>query len=131
MIEVNRYKDTFRLYYIFTNNKMSWELVKLNWREKMAQEITVDFSEQIAKTQTKIDRLQKLIHDIENQKYALENYKKNDVLSTDKVRLLLRGLSTCPINISVETLIPLLEQNIEDNTALIHELAKELGIDIK
>ncbi|MCT3118404.1 DUF1359 domain-containing protein, partial [Lactococcus lactis] len=25
----------------------------------------------------------------------------------------------------------LLEQNIEDNTALIHELAKELGIDIK
>ena len=97
----------------------------------MAQEITVDFSEQIAKTQTKIDRLQKLIHDIENQKYALENYKKNDVLSTDKVRLLLRGLSTCPINISVETLIPLLEQNIEDNTALIHELAKELGIDIK
>ncbi|MCT3140953.1 DUF1359 domain-containing protein, partial [Lactococcus lactis] len=26
---------------------------------------------------------------------------------------------------------PLLEQNIEDNTALIHELAKELGIDIK
>ncbi|MRM77157.1 DUF1359 domain-containing protein, partial [Lactococcus lactis subsp. cremoris] len=27
--------------------------------------------------------------------------------------------------------IPLLEQNIEDNTALIHELAKELGIDIK
>ncbi|MBU6000861.1 DUF1359 domain-containing protein, partial [Lactococcus lactis] len=31
----------------------------------------------------------------------------------------------------VGTLIPLLEQNIEDNTALIHELAKELGIDIK
>ncbi|WP_311317544.1 DUF1359 domain-containing protein [Lactococcus lactis] len=25
----------------------------------------------------------------------------------------------------------MLEQNIEDNTALIHELAKELGIDIK
>nr|WP_260318492.1 DUF1359 domain-containing protein [Lactococcus lactis] len=24
-----------------------------------------------------------------------------------------------------------MEQNIEDNTALIHELAKELGIDIK
>lgn len=97
----------------------------------MSQEITVDFSEKVTETQTKIDRLQSMIHDIENQKYALENYKKNDVLSTDKVRLLLRGLSTCSINISVETLIPLLEQNVEDNTALIHELAKELGIDIK
>ncbi|WP_195928017.1 DUF1359 domain-containing protein [Lactococcus lactis] len=94
----------------------------------MPQEITVDFSEQIAKTKTKIDRLQSMIHDIENQKYVLENYKKSDILSTDRVRLLLNGLS---INISVETLIPLLEQNIEDNTALIHELAKELGIDIK
>lgn len=97
----------------------------------MPHEITVDFTEQVTETQTKIDRLQSMIHDIENQKYALENYKKNDVLSTDKVRLLLRGLSTCSINISVETLIPLLEQDIEDNTALIHELAKELGIDIK
>ncbi|KSU06638.1 Phage protein [Lactococcus lactis subsp. lactis] len=94
----------------------------------MPQEITVDFSEQIAKTKTKIDRLQSMIHDIENQKYALEDYKKSDILSTDRVRLLLNGLS---INISVETLIPLLEQNIEDNTAIINELAKELGIDIK
>lgn len=97
----------------------------------MPQEITVDFSEQVAETQNKIDRLQSVIRDIENQKYALENYKKDDVFSTDEVRLLLRGLSTCSINISVETLIPLLKQNIEDNTALIHELAKELGIDIK
>ena len=94
----------------------------------MSQEITVDFSEQIAKTKTKIDRLQSMIHDIENQKYALENYKKRDILSTDRVRLLLNGLS---INISVETLIPLLEKNIEDNTALIQNLVKELGIDIK
>ena len=46
---------------------MSWELAKLNWRENMLQEITVDFSEQIAKTQTKIDRLQKLIHHVRNQ----------------------------------------------------------------
>lgn len=97
----------------------------------MSQEITVDVSEKVTETQTKIDRLQSMIHDIENQKYALENYKKNDVFSTDKVRLLLRGLSTCSINTSVETLIPLLEQNIEYNTVLIHELAKELGIDIK
>ncbi|WP_396443355.1 DUF1359 domain-containing protein [Lactococcus lactis] len=97
----------------------------------MLQEITVDFTEQVYETQTKIDRLQSMIHDIENQKYALENYKKDDVFSTDEVRLLLRGLSPCSINISVETLIHLLEQNIEDNTALIHELAKELGIDIK
>ncbi|MDR9866590.1 DUF1359 domain-containing protein [Lactococcus cremoris] len=59
----------------------------------MKQEITVDFSEKVTETQTKIDRLQGLIHDIENQKYALQNYKKNDVLSTDKERLLLRGLS--------------------------------------
>ena len=97
----------------------------------MSHEITVDFSEKVTETQTKIDILQSMIHDIENQKYALENYKKNDVLSTDKVRLLLRGLSPCSINISVETLIPLLEQNIEYNTVLIHELAKELGIDIE
>lgn len=97
----------------------------------MPHEITVDFTEQVYETQTKIDRLQSMIHDIENRKHALEIYKKDAVFSTDEVRLLLRGLSTCSINISVETLIPLLEQNIEDNTALIHELARELGIDIK
>ncbi|MCC4121352.1 DUF1359 domain-containing protein [Lactococcus lactis] len=97
----------------------------------MAQEITVDFSEKVTETQTKIDILQSMIHDIENQKYALENYKKDDALSTDRARLILHGLSTysCSFNISVETLIPLLEQNIKDNTALIHELAKELGIE--
>ena len=35
----------------------------------MPQEITVDFSEQIAKTKTKIDRLQSIIHDWTNVKY--------------------------------------------------------------
>lgn len=94
----------------------------------MPQEINVDFTEQVTEIKTKIDRLQSMIHDIENQKYALENYKKNDVFSPNKVILLLGGLS---INISVKTLIPLLEQNIEDNTALINELAKELGIEVE
>lgn len=42
----------------------------------MSQEITVDFTEQVYETQTKIDRLQSMIHDIENQKHALEIYKK-------------------------------------------------------
>ena len=32
----------------------------------MPQEITIDFSEQIAKAQTKIDRLQDMIHDVRN-----------------------------------------------------------------
>lgn len=96
----------------------------------MSQEITVDFSEQIAKTQTKIDRLESLIHYVKNQKNALEYYKKSDVLLSDKVVLNLSGFTQCSFNARVGTLIPLLEQNIEDNTALINELAKELGIDI-
>ena len=96
----------------------------------MPQEITVDFSEQIVETKIKIDRLQKLIHHVRNQKNALEHYKKSDVLLTDKVGLNLSGFTPCSFNARVGTLIPLLEQNIEDNTALIHELAKELGIDI-
>ena len=59
----------------------------------MKQKINFYFLKKVTETQTKIDRLQGLIHDIENHKYALQNYKKNDVLSTDKERLLLRGLS--------------------------------------
>lgn len=35
----------------------------------MPQEITIDFSEQIAKAQTKIDRLKDMIHDVRYQSY--------------------------------------------------------------
>lgn len=97
----------------------------------MPQEITVDFSEQIVETKIKIERLESLIRYVESQKNALEHYKKSDILLTDKVGLKLSGYSPCSFNISVETLIPLLEQNIEDNTVLIHELAKELGIEVE
>ncbi|AII12462.1 Hypothetical protein NCDO2118_0975 [Lactococcus lactis subsp. lactis NCDO 2118] len=97
----------------------------------MSQEITVDFSEQIAKVQTKIERLESLIYYVKNQKNALEHYKNNDVLLTDKVGLNLSGVAQCSFNASVATLIPLLEQNIEYNTALINELAKELGIEVE
>lgn len=97
----------------------------------MSQEITVDFSEQIVEIQVKIERLESLIYYVKNQKNALEHYKKSDVLLTDKVGLNLSGFTQCSFNARVGTLIPLLEQNIEDNTTLIHELAKELGIDIK
>ena len=96
----------------------------------MSQEITVDFSEQIAKTQTKIDRLQKLIHHVRNQNIVLDDFKKNHIPRDTKFELNLGGVLKCSVNINVGTLIPLLEQNIEDNTALINELAKELGIDI-
>ncbi len=97
----------------------------------MSQEITVDFSEQIAKTQTKIDRLQKLIHHVRNQKIVLDDFKTNHISTDTKFELNLGGVLKCSVKINVGTLIPLLEQNIEDNTDLIHELAKELGIDIK
>ena len=97
----------------------------------MPQEITVDFSEQIVETKIKIERLENLIHYVKSQKNALEHYKKSDVLLTDKVGLNLSGFTPCSFNARFDTIIPLLEQNIEDNTALIHELAKELGIDIK
>ena len=97
----------------------------------MPQEITVDFSEQIVETKIKIERLENLIHYVKSQKNALEHYKKSDVLLTDKVGLNLSGFTPCSFNARVDTIIPLLEQNIEDNTALIHELAKELGIEIK
>lgn len=97
----------------------------------MPQEITVDFSEQIVETKIKIERLESLIYYVKNQKNALEHYKKSDVLLTDKVELNLSGFTPCSFITRVGTLITLLEQNIEDNTALINELAKELGIDIK
>ncbi|MCT3099991.1 DUF1359 domain-containing protein, partial [Lactococcus lactis] len=48
-----------------------------------------------------------------------------------KLELNLGGVLKCSVKINVGTLIPLLEQNIEDNMVLINELAKELGIDIK
>lgn len=97
----------------------------------MPQEITVDFSEQIVETKIKIERLESLIYYVKNQKNALEHYKKSDVLLTDKVGLNLSGFTPCSVKINVGTLIPLLEQNIEDNTALINELAKELGIEVE
>ncbi|AII13131.1 Hypothetical protein NCDO2118_1667 [Lactococcus lactis subsp. lactis NCDO 2118] len=98
----------------------------------MSQEITVDFSEQIAKVQTKIERLERLKSImLKIRKNALEHYKNNDVLLTDKVGLNLSGVAQCSFNASVATLIPLLEQNIEYNTALINELAKELGIEVE
>ena len=97
----------------------------------MQQEITVDFSEQIAKTQTKIDRLQDMIHDIRCQKIVLDDFKNNYISTDTKVELNLGGVLKCSVKINIGTLIPLLEQNIEDNTVLFNELAKELGIDIK
>ncbi|MCI2095537.1 MAG: DUF1359 domain-containing protein [Lactococcus lactis] len=97
----------------------------------MPQEITVDFSEQIVETKIKIEILENLIHYVKNQKNALEHYKKSDVILTDKVALNLSGFTQCSFNARVGTLIPLLEQNIEDNTTTINKLAKELGIDIK
>lgn len=97
----------------------------------MPQEITVDFSEQIVETKIKIERLESLIYCVKNQKNALEHYKNSDVLLTDKVGLNLSGFTPCSFIARVGALITLLEQNIEDNTALINELAKELGIDIK
>ena len=97
----------------------------------MPQEITVDFSEQIVETKIKIERLEGLIHYVKNQENALEHYKKSDVLLTDKVGLNLSGFTPCSFNARVDTIIPLLEQNIEDNTALINELAKELGIEVE
>jgi len=96
----------------------------------MPQEITVDFSEQIAKTQTKIDRLQDMIYHVRKQKIVLDDFKKNHIPRDTKFELNLGGVLKCSVKINVGTLIPLLEQNIEDNTALINELAKELGIDI-
>ncbi|QEX47813.1 Phage protein (ACLAME 1095) [Lactococcus lactis subsp. lactis bv. diacetylactis] len=97
----------------------------------MPQEITVDFSEQIAKVQTKIARLKDMIHDVRDQKIVLDDIKNNHMPRDTKLELNLGGVLKCSVKINVGTLIPLLEQNIEDNTALIHELAKELGIDIK
>ncbi|MCT1174427.1 DUF1359 domain-containing protein [Lactococcus lactis] len=97
----------------------------------MSQEITVDVSEQITKVQTKIERLKDMIHDVRNQKIVLDEIKNNHIPRDTKLKFSLGGALKCSVKINVGTLIPLLEQNIEDNTALIHELAKELGIDIK
>ena len=97
----------------------------------MLQEITIDFSEQIAKAQTKSARLKDMIHDVRDQKIVLDDIKNNHMPRDTKLELNLGGVLKCSVKINVGTLIPLLEQNIEDDTALIHELAKELRIDIK
>ena len=97
----------------------------------MPQEITIDFSEQIAKAQTKIDRLQDMIHDVRDQKIVLDDIKNNHMPRDTKLELNLGGVLKCSVKINVGTLIPLLEQNIEDDTALINELAKELGIEVE
>ena len=97
----------------------------------MPQEITIDFSEQIAKAQTKIDRLQDMIHDVRDQKIVLDDIKNNYMPRDTKLELNLGGVLKCSVKINVGTLIPLLEQNIEDDTALINELAKELGIEVE
>ena len=98
----------------------------------ISQEITVDVSEQIIKIQTKIERFQKLIQHVRDQKNFLDNIKINQISTDTKFELSLGGVLQCSfVKIDVGTLIPLLEQTIEDNMALIHELAKELGIDIK
>ena len=97
----------------------------------MPQEITIDFSEQIAKAQTKIARLKDMIHDVRDQKIVLDDIKNNHMPRDTKLELNLGGVLKCSVKIDIGTLIPLLEQNIEDNTTLIHGLAKELGIDIK
>ena len=97
----------------------------------MSQEITVDFSEQIAKAQTKIDRLKDMIHDVRDQKIVLDDIKNNHMPRDTKLELNLGGVLKCSVKINVGTLIPLLEQNIEDDTALINELAKELGIEVE
>lgn len=97
----------------------------------MPQEITADFSEQIAKTQTKIDRLQDMIYHVRKQKIVLDDFKNNHTPRDTKFELNLGGVLKCSVKINVGTLIPLLEQNIDDNTALINELAKELGIEVE
>ncbi|MEI3640639.1 DUF1359 domain-containing protein [Lactococcus cremoris] len=97
----------------------------------MLQEITIDFSEQIAKAQTKIARLQDMIHDVRYQKIVLDDIKNNHIPRDTKLELNLGGVLKCSVKIDVGTLIPLLEQNIEDNTTLIHGLAKELGIEVE
>ena len=97
----------------------------------MLQEITIDFSEQIAKAQTKIARLKDMIHDVRDQKIVLDDFKNNHIPTDTKFELNLGGVLKCFVKIDVGTLIPLLEQNIEDNTALINELAKELGIEVE
>ena len=97
----------------------------------MLQDITIDFSEQIAKAQTKIARLKDMIHDVRDQKIVLDDIKNNHMPRDTKLELNLGGVLKCSVKIDIGTLIPLLEQNIEDNTTLIHGLAKELGIDIK
>ena len=97
----------------------------------MPQEITIDFSEKIAKAQTKIARLKDMIHDVRDQKIVLDDIKNNHMPRDTKLELNLGGVLKCSVKINVGTLIPLLEQNIEDDTALINELAKELGIEVE
>ncbi|MRK42761.1 DUF1359 domain-containing protein, partial [Lactococcus lactis] len=53
----------------------------------MPQEITIDFSEQIAKVQTKIARLKDMIHDVRDQKIVLDDIKNNHMPRDTKLEL--------------------------------------------
>ncbi|MDV2633888.1 DUF1359 domain-containing protein [Lactococcus lactis] len=105
----------------------------------MSLEITVDFSEQIAEFQNKIEGLRNLIECINRQEKALSLLKKQP----EDTKLVLgippflqeygssfaESMFRSSITINAQTLMPILEQNIEDNTVLVHKLAKELGIE--
>ncbi|MDM7518532.1 DUF1359 domain-containing protein [Lactococcus lactis] len=58
----------------------------------MPQEITVDFSEQIGKVQTKIDRLKDMIHDVRDQKIVLDDIKNNHIPRDTKLGFNLGGV---------------------------------------
>lgn len=107
----------------------------------MSQEITVDFSERVAETLTKTEALRDLVIDVNRQEEALsllKTHPKDTGLVVGIPPFLQKAgtsfaesLFRSSITINAQTLIPILEQNIKDKTALIHKVAKELGIEVE
>lgn len=98
-------------------------------------DIGFDILKSIEEIQIKISKQETLIKQVQAQENVLPLIKTMTA-GTDEHKFHLRLLGTAEfpgvrLDIDLDSLISIVQKNIEDNTALIHELAKELGIEVK
>lgn len=95
--------------------------------------IEIDISKYIEEIQEKINRLKNLVHQVQALKNTLPSITTMAITKDDgKFAACLTPTHKFPeleVDIESSILISIVQKNIEDNTTLIHELAKELGIE--
>ncbi|WP_259683581.1 DUF1359 domain-containing protein [Lactococcus cremoris] len=97
--------------------------------------IEIDISKYIEETQEKINRIKNLVHQVQALKNTLPSIKTMTIgIDDSKFAACLLPTQKFPeleLDIESSILIAIVQKNIEDNTALINELAKELGIEVE